>query len=117
MSTFLPNDILEHLEEARRRDWQDSRRLRIESGSQRLAVTRAWEGGFALHARTAPNLRGLVDLYDGARHLKRCLIVASEEDGEEMRFELKVVNEATGEQPVDFERDPKAPVALLSKSS
>lgn len=115
MSTFLPNDILEDLEKARRRDWHTSRRLRIEAGSQRLAVTRAWEGGFALHARAAPNLRGLVDLYDGARHLKRCLIVASEADGEEMRYELKVVNEATDEQPVDFERASDAPVALLPK--
>ncbi|MEM9845732.1 MAG: hypothetical protein AAF965_13100 [Pseudomonadota bacterium] len=116
MSTFLPNDVLEGLEDARRRGWHSSRRLRIEAGSQRLAVTRAWEGGFALHAQTDPNLRGLVDLYDGSRHLKRCLIVASERDGEEMRYELKVVNEATDQQPVDFERASDAPVALIAKT-
>ena len=69
-----------------------------------------------MHARTAPNLRGLVDLYDGARHLKRCLIVASEEEGDEMRYELKVVNEASGEQPVDFERDPHTPIGLITKT-
>ena len=115
MSTFLPTDILDHLEEARRRGWHTSPHLRIEAGAQRLAVTRAWEGGFALHASTAPKLRGLVDLYDGARHLKRCLIVASEKDGEEMCYELKVVNDATDEQPVDFERASDAPIALLPK--
>lgn len=116
MSTFLPSEVLEGLEDARRRSWQSSRRLRIEAGSQRIAVTRAWEGGFALHARAAPNLRGLVDLYDGTRHLKRCLIVASERDGEEMRYELKVVNEAIDEQPVDFERPANAPVGLIEES-
>jgi len=116
MSTFLPNDILEGLEDARRRNWQSSRRLRIEVGSQRLAVTRAWDGGFALHARAAPTLRGLVDLYDGSRHLKRCLIVASEEDGEERRYELKVVNEATDQQPVDFERASDAPAGLIEQN-
>lgn len=113
MSTFLPNDILDDLAKARRGIWQSSRRLRVEAGSQRLSVTRVWEGGFALHAQAAPSLRGLVDIYDGTRHLKRCLIVACEEDGEEMRYELKVVNEATDQQPVDFERDINAPTALL----
>lgn len=116
MSTFLPNEILDGLEDARRKGWHSSKRLRIEAGSQRIAVTRAWENGFALHARVAPNLRGLVDLYDGSRHLKRCLIVACEEDGGEMRYELKVVNEATDEQPVDFERASDAPVALIKQA-
>ncbi|WP_338550292.1 hypothetical protein [Roseovarius phycicola] len=93
-----------------------SRRLRVEAGNQSYSVVRAWDGGFALHAETAPHLRGLVDLYDGASHLSRCLIVASEEEGLEMRFELKVVNEAGSEQPVDFERADNAPVALISKA-
>jgi len=116
MSTFLSPEILAGLEEARMRGWQKSNRLRVEAGPQSYSVLRAWEGGFALRAGAAPHLRGLVDLYDGARHLKRCLIVASEEDGHEIRFDLKVVNEATGEQPVDFERAADAPVALIAKA-
>ncbi|MEM8773562.1 MAG: hypothetical protein AAGF53_00930 [Pseudomonadota bacterium] len=116
MSTFLSPEILAGLEQARIEGWQKSRRLRVEAGEQRFSVLRAWDGGFALRAGTAPNLRGLVDLYDGARHLSRCLIVASEEEGDEMRFELKVVTDAAGEQPVDFERDANAPVALIAKA-
>ncbi len=116
MTTYLSPEILAGLEDARTRGWQKSRRLRVEAGTQTYSVLRAWDGGFALRAGTAPNLRGLVDLYDGARHLSRCLIVASEEEGQEMRFDLKVVNEASGEQPVDFERAEDAPVALIEKS-
>ena len=115
MTTFLSPEILAGLEEARMRGWQKSNRLRVEAGAQSHAVLRAWNDGFALPSGAAPHLRGLVDLYDGARHLKRCLIVASEEDGREIRFELKVVNEATGEQPVDFERPDDAPVALIAE--
>ncbi|MEL6171567.1 MAG: hypothetical protein AAFQ04_09130 [Pseudomonadota bacterium] len=116
MSTFLSPEILAGLHEARTSGWQKSRRLRIEVDNKRFSVLRAWDGGFALRAGTAPNLRGLVDLYDGARHLSRCLIVASEEDGDEMRFDLKVVTDADCEQPVDFARDTNAPVALIGKA-
>ncbi len=116
MTTFLSPEVLAGLEEARTRGWQKSHRLRVEAGPQSYAVLRAWDGGFALRSGAAPHLRGLVDLYDGARHLKRCLIVASEEEGHEIRFELKVVNEATGEQPVDFERPVDAPVALIGEA-
>ena len=116
MTTFLSPEVLAGLEEARVRGWQTSRRLRVEAGAQSYAVLRAWEGGFALRAGAAPHLRGLVDLYDGARHLSRCLIVASEEEGREMRFDLKVVTEASGQQPVDFERDSDAPIALIGKA-
>ena len=116
MSTFLSPEVLAGLEEAQARGLKTSRRLRVEAGPQSHAVLRAWDGGFALRADAAPHLRGLVDLYDGARHLKRCLIVASEEDGYEIRFELKVVNEATDAQPVDFERANGEPVALIGKA-
>ena len=116
MSTFLPAEVLAGLEEARKRGWTASRRLRVEAGQKSYSVLRAWDGGFALHVETAPHLRGLVDLYDGSRHLSRCLIVASEEDGPEMRFDLKVVTEATTQQPVDFEISDDAPVALITHS-
>lgn len=113
MSTFLSREVLAGLEKARSHNWKKSKRLRIEADGQRLSVLRAWDGGFALPAGTSPNLRGLVDLYDGARHLSRCLIVASEEEAGERRFELKVVNEACSEQPLDFVRDEDAPVGLI----
>jgi len=64
----------------------------------------------------APQLRGLVDLYDGSRHLYQCLIVASEEEGGEMRYEFKRNTRAVDSAPLDFERDANKPVALIGRS-
>lgn len=113
MTTFLSAEVQAGLDDARKRRLHKSRRLRVEAGHNSYSVLRVWDGGFSLYTDTAPQMRGLVDLYDGARHLSRCLIVASEADGPEIRYELKIVNDACTEQPVDFERAEHAPVALL----
>lgn len=115
MLTHLPEEVQAGLDAARKRALLKSHRLRVQTGEESYRVLRAWEGGFALEAEDAPHLRGLVDLYDGARLVSKCLIVASGEEGGEMRFEYKRTTEATGEQPLDFCRDPEAPVALLGK--
>lgn len=115
MTTYLPPDVQSGLDAARKKALKKSHRLRVQAGDDSYRVLQAWEGGFSLESGVAPHLRGLVDLYDGPRHLSRCLIVASEEEGGEIRFELKRVTEASDRQPVDFERDPDAPVALIAR--
>jgi len=57
-----------------------------------------------------------VDLYDGSRHLYQCLIVASEEEGDEMRYEFKRNTPAVDSAPLDFERGANKPVALIGRS-
>ena len=59
-------------------------------GDQSFTILRHWDAGFALDKEDAPHIRGLVDLYDGARHLSQCLIVASSEDADEMVYEFLV---------------------------
>lgn len=113
MTTFLPEDVQAGLDAARRETSQKSHRLRVEAGGKCHRILRAWENGFALDAAEAPYLRGLVNLYDGARHLSQCLIIASCEDTGEVHCEYKRMTEAVGEQPLDFERARDAPVALL----
>ena len=77
-------------------------------------MLKLWHDGFALALKDAPHLRGLVDLYDGARHVSQCLIVASEEDGDRMSYEFKR-NTASAEKPaLDFVADDSRPVALLT---
>ncbi|WP_288939128.1 hypothetical protein [uncultured Roseovarius sp.] len=115
MTTYLSPDVQAGLDDARKRAVRQSRRLRVHAGEDAYPVLRAWEGGFAMEAGKAGHLRGLVDLYDGTKHLSHCLIVASEEEGGEIRFELKRVTPASDEAPVDFERDPQAPVALIGR--
>ncbi len=69
--------------------------------------------GFTLDIDNAPKLRGLVDLFDGGKHLYQCLIVATEEQAGEMRYEFKRATLAADTAPVDFFKGENAPVALL----
>lgn len=114
MTDYLPKEVLEGLELARKRELMKNSRLRVHVGDEVFPVLRFWETGFSLDAEDAPHLRGLVDLYDGARHLYQCLIVASEEENGLMVFEFKRSTAAHDSAPVDFERDANAPVALIT---
>ena len=117
MSEFLPLEVREGLAEARRLQRRARSRIRVRANGVEYPVLRHWDRGFALSADDAPNLRGLVDLYDGARHLCQALILASTEDEVERVFEFKYATPVTRTAPpADFARDEDAPVALLPPS-
>ena len=114
MLEFLPREILDGLREAHMNTLSRKSRLRVRVGDEEYKVLKSWHDGFALALEDAPKLRGLVDLYDGARHLSQCLIVASAEDGDMMVYEFKR-NTASAEKPaLDFVADDMRPVALLN---
>ncbi|HFQ15823.1 MAG TPA: hypothetical protein ENK41_05650 [Rhodobacteraceae bacterium] len=114
MSEYLPKEVREGLERARKAALRKKSRLRVRAGDEVFAVLNLWEDGFALDREDAPHLRGLVDLYDGSRHLYQCLIVASEEDGAQMKYDFKRSTEVRAKAPLDFVRDENAPVALIT---
>lgn len=116
MMEHLPKEVREGLEMARKRDQRKRSRLRVHVGEQVYPVLRFWETGFALERENAPHLRGFVDLYDGSRHLYQCLIVASEDEGDEVVVEFKRFTAAVDRAPLDFVRDENAPVALLGRN-
>jgi len=115
MSTYLSPEVQAGLDVARKAALKKSHRLRIEADGQVWRVLRAWEDGFSLDLEEAPHLRGLVDLYNGTDLVSQCLIIASEEEGHEIRFEYKRMTDAVSEQPLDFYRSPDAPVALIGQ--
>lgn len=115
MSEYLPKDVREGLEVARRRNQAKKSRLRVRVGDQSFTILRYWDQGFALDSDDAPQLRGLVDVYDGARHMSQCLIVASEEDAGEMVYEFKRETIAADRVPLDYERSEFAPAALIGR--
>ena len=112
MSEYLPKEVREGLELARKQTLRKKSRMRVKAGDRTFVILRHWSDGFALDANHAPHLRGLVDMYDGARHLSQCLIVASEADGGEMVFEYKRATPATDQAPLDYEKA-AGPVALI----
>lgn len=115
MSEFLPKEVREGLENARKQSLKKRSRLRVKVGGHDFTILRYWDEGFSLDIEDAPHLRGLVDVYDGARHVSQCLIVASEEDGTEMVYEFKRETAAHDQVPLDYERDANAPIALIEK--
>ncbi len=115
MSEYLPKEVRAGLELARKQALHRKSRLRLRVGEESFTILRLWDEGFALDPADAPHLRGLVDIYDGARHISQCLIIASEEDGSEMVYEFKRATPAAAAAPRDFAKDENAPVALLSQ--
>ncbi|MFT3690751.1 hypothetical protein [Paenirhodobacter sp.] len=107
---ILSKDIVDGLRSA---DAGRRSRLRIRTGGDILPVLRCWRGGFSLDAEQIRHLRGLVDLYDGARHLSTCLIVASDVEGGELICTVKRETPVTDHAPLDFERAESAPAGLL----
>ncbi len=115
MSTYISKEVQDGLDQARLKAEKNSSRLRVHVDDKAYPVLKLWDTGFSLDATDAPNLRGLVDLYDGSRHLYQCLIVASEEEFGRMKYDFKRNTAVLDKAPLDFVRDENAPIALLGR--
>lgn len=115
MSNFLPKAVLDELVAAQK----SSRRRRatrvVHIGDEAFPILEMTEDGFSVDATDAPRLRGLIDIYDGAQHLYQALIVASEQQGDLMRYEFKRNTAAAVTAALDFEAKADQPIALLPR--
>ncbi|NHB76201.1 hypothetical protein [Rhodobacter calidifons] len=117
MLEFLPPEVREGLDAARKRDQKRKSKLRVQVGEAVYPVLRFWDNGFALDADFSPGkLRGLVDVFDGSRHVFQCLIVASGIEHGELVCDFKRATAVTERAPLDFWRDENAPMGYLSKA-
>ena len=115
MLEFLSQDVVEGLAAARRNAERRKSRLRIQVGEAVFPVLRFWQDGFVLDGTLTPHLRGLVDIYEGDRHVFQCLIVASSTDGKEITCDFKRLTPVADKAPLDFWLDPTLPVGFLTK--
>jgi hypothetical protein len=113
MTTFVPKEVQAGLDRARLARLKKASRLRLSADGVTYKVLSMRKTGFSVDAETVPQLRGLVDLYDGAIHLFQCLIVAHENEGDEMRFEFKRLTAVSDQPTLDFVRKVDAPIALI----
>ncbi len=116
MLEYLPQDIRDGLETARKGEARRKSRLRLQVGEAVFPILRFWHDGFALDADLTPHLRGLVDVYDGSRHIFQCLIMASSLENGELVCEFKRSTAVTDTAPLDFWRDENAPVGFLPRN-
>lgn len=115
MSTYMSRDLQDGVLAAQRAVLKKKSRLRVVAGQDKFTILRFSDSSFALDAEDAPRLRGLVDIFDGSVHLYQALIVASEQQGDEIEFEFKRNTMAVQEPARDFVQDSRAPIALLTK--
>lgn len=116
MSEYLPQSVREELELARKEKLRSKSRMRVKAGGELFTILRHWDSGFALDADDAPKLRGLVDVFDGGRHLSQCLIVATEEAGGETVYEFKRATPHAEKAPLDYEIAENAPLGLIASN-
>jgi hypothetical protein len=116
MLEYLPQEVRDGLEAARKREFGRKSRLRVQVGEAVFPIIRIWANGFALDASLAPNLRGNVDIYDGARHISQCLIVASHAENGDLICEFKRATAVQTSAPLDYYREVDAPVGYLPKA-
>jgi hypothetical protein len=115
MSSFLPQSVREELAAAQKTARRRRATRVVHVGDEAYPILEMSDRGFSVDAEDAPRLRGLIDIYDGPRHLYQALIVASEQVGDLMRYEFKRNTAATGHAPLDFEQDGERPAGLLPR--
>ena len=114
MSTFLSKEIKDDLRKARASEKRRKARHRVRFDNSMYTVIELWENGFSVESENAPNMRGLVDIFEGPNHLSRCLIIASDEQNGEVTFEFKRRTLAEDQAPLDFVLPSDAPIVLLN---
>ena len=116
MLEFLPKEIRDGLDGARHRVAARKSRLRVQVGEAVFPITRLWRDGFALDAALSPNMRGHVDIYDGGRHIFRCLVVASTAENGDLVCEFKHATAVSDRPALDYWRDENAPIGFLPRA-
>ncbi len=116
MLEFFPKELRDGLAYAQQSRARKKSRLRMEVDGVTYPVLRFWHDGLTMGAEHSQHLRGLVDVYDGARHIYQCLIVASEVDGDELVCEFKRATAVFDRPALDYEYDENAPVGYLPKA-
>ncbi len=116
MTGYLPQSVKDELAAAHRQNRRRKARRVVHVGDEAFPILEFTEDGFSIDVEDAPNLRGLIDIFEGPRHLYQALIVASARDGDVMRYEFKRNTAAANSAALDFETEADRPIALLPRA-
>ena len=116
MSEYLPKEVRDQLAASQRATKRKRAERSVHVGDEAFAILEMSDHGFAVATSETPRLRGLIDIYEGPRHLYQALIVASVEEGYLMRYDFKRNTAAARTAPVDFVQSKTRPAGLLSRA-
>jgi len=115
MFEFLPQALRDELAASCRSGAGCRSRLRVHSGAAVFPIRQIWADGFAIDADRTAHLRGLVDIYDGTRHLSQCLILASRVVNGELVCAFKRATPTADRPALDYCRDDATPAGYLPR--
>ena len=115
MLEYLPDELREGFERARKKSSARSRRLSLHVGDAVFPIRRLWDDGLALDADRLPFLRGFVEIHEGPRHILTCLIVASELSEGELLCTFKRATPAVDRAALDYEIESDQPAGLITR--
>ncbi|GFE65023.1 hypothetical protein [Litoreibacter roseus] len=113
MTTFLSREVQDSLAEANLKRLRAQSRLCVHAGNSVVRILEFRPSSFSIAAEDASHVGGLVDIYDGPRHLYQALIVASSQEDGLMSYEFKRNTLAAHGPALDFERKIDAPAGLI----
>ena len=114
MLEHLPEDIRAGLDAAQRRAARRGSRLCVHVDDQVYPILKLWETGFSVDPHRVPRLRGLVDIYDGPRHISQALIIAADAQGGQMTYDFKRETVVPDTPVRDYAEEKPAPVGFLT---
>lgn len=115
MERYFSNDVVQGLQAARSTKRNRHERLCVHVGGQVFPILRLTDDGFEVRAENTPNLRGLVDVFNGPAHLWQCLILRADHGDAVTRYEYKRQTRGRNAPARDYAEAENAPVALLTK--
>lgn len=116
MIDFLPKEVQDGLDAARKASLRRNDRLCIHDGDEVFRVRRFWTDGVSIDAKHGDKLRGRVEIYDGARHVYQCLIENGRTEGHECVFDFKWLNPVADRPAADFVLPDVVPAGLIAKA-
>lgn len=114
MLEFLPQEVRDGIAAARKREQRRKSRLHARVGDAVFPILRFWDEGFALDPDRSPPLRGMVDIYDGSRHILRCLIITSAAENGELVCDFKRSATVSDSAPLDYWLEQAKPTGLIT---
>ena len=115
MTGYLTKAVMEELGKSLKRKSEKTLKMSVRFDNIFYPILKFSEKSFSIQASHKVKLRGLVDIFLNNKHTYQALIIASESRGDVIDFTFKRNTVAQSTPALDFEKQDKAVVALLTE--